>query len=138
MRDDSSEWCRYHAKNILDDVLGANVLEQGLYCFDATSPLNAALLFGESQLDSMQVDFSGSEADKSRRHVVKAVQRREAAHELAEVFRGGWCDAAIDGSMHSEERNNVHLVADNFNVDLGLLAQCSKVADFLDMLTSPR
>lgn len=49
----SLEWRRHHSKDIFDDILRANVLEDYLYRFDSTSPLHTTLLFGESQLDTM-------------------------------------------------------------------------------------
>lgn len=80
---------------------------------------------------AMQVNLLGSEVDKRWRDIVKLMQRCKTTHELLKVFRRSRCDALCHCAVHAKERNDVHLVAGDVNVDLYLSSCLSETCNVL-------
>ena len=73
-------------------------------------------------LDAMEVYLAGGQGDEGGGHVVDLVEGCEAADEAVEVLRGGGGGAAGEGAVHAEEGDDVHLVAEDVDVDFDVLA----------------
>lgn len=114
----------YHAQDLLDDVLGLDVLEQRADGGEVAAPLHAALALGGDDDEAVGVDLAGGELDELGGGEGEAVQGGEGAHEGAQVRRrGGRHAAGRHGAVQAQEGDDVHLVALHLDVDVRLQAE---------------